>query len=61
MSEIFKNYQTINGAVDEFITEGGRVRPDAERIVARLVELGADELTLRETLVGAAFLQGGVT
>lgn len=61
MDAIFENYRPLDGTIDEFVGPVNTVRPEATRIVDRLNELGADELDLRQKLIGNAFLEGGVT
>lgn len=58
---VFAKYTPIPGSVDEFVSPTGAPRREAAGVIERLEELGRDELSLRQGLADAAFLQGGVT
>jgi uncharacterized circularly permuted ATP-grasp superfamily protein len=58
---LFESYRPIEGTFDECFAEEGIVRPEAERVVRLLEELGRREFRSRQRLADATFLKSGIT
>ena len=60
-TSLFGRYSPLNGAFDECFSSAGHCRPEPERVVDLLEELGAREFRTRQRLADTTFLRGGIT
>jgi uncharacterized circularly permuted ATP-grasp superfamily protein len=59
--ELFRDYAPLPGTFDECFDAGGRVRPEAARVIALLEGLGPREFRARQRLADTTFLRSGIT
>ena len=60
LSPLFSGY-TLDGCFDEMFEADGQPRPPYRALLARLLDLPADDLRRRQREADAAFLQQGIT
>jgi len=58
---LFAHYRPLPSTFDECFDDGGRVRPEAARVIELLEGIGAREFKARQRLAESTFLKSGIT
>lgn len=61
VAELFEDYRPLGGAYDECFRTEGTARPDVQRVIELLTQLGSREFRARRKLADATFLREGIT